>query len=458
MWKIRLLAVIIFLAGASIGYFNYASEETLHSGKEIPGAALFSKYPFKLGLDLSGGAHLVYKADLSKVSGSDSKDAMEALRDVIERRVNLFGVAEPIVQTEESSQLLGGGEKRLIVELPGVTNVSQAIAMIGATPTLEFKTERPDGQTKNILESQQKGERINEDPFASTGLTGRFLKNSRLDFDSTTREAMVSLEFNDEGTALFREITKSNVGKLVAIYLDGAPISAPVVREEIADGKAVISGNFTPEEAKTLVGRLNSGALPVPISLLSTESIGPSLGDKAIKAGIVSGLYGLFLVAIFLMVWYRLPGLISILALGVYIVIMLALFKLIPITLSAAGIAGFILSIGMAVDANILIFERMKEELRSGSSLESSLREGFARAWTSIRDSNISSMITAVILFWFGTSLIEGFALTFGLGVLVSMFSAITVSRVFLLTMGFKSDRPIIKFLFGSGFIPNSKF
>ncbi len=458
MWKIRILALFIFLAGASIGYFNYASEGALHFGKSIPGAALFSKYPFKLGLDLSGGAHLVYKADLSKVPQSDSKDAMEALRDVIERRVNLFGVAEPIVQTEESSQLLGGGEKRLIVELPGVTNVSQAIAMIGATPTLEFKTERPDGQTKNILESQQKGERTNEDPFAPTGLTGRFLKSSRLDFDSTTREAMVSLEFNDEGTALFREITKSNIGKLVAIYLDGAPISAPVVREEIADGKAVISGNFTPEEAKTLVGRLNSGALPVPISLLSTESIGPSLGDKAIKAGIVSGLYGLFLVAIFLMVWYRLPGLISILALGVYIVIMLALFKLIPITLSAAGIAGFILSIGMAVDANILIFERMKEELRSGSPLESSLREGFARAWTSIRDSNISSMITAVILFWFGTSLIEGFALTFGLGVLVSMFSAITVSRVFLLTMGFKSDRPIIKFLFGSGFIPNSKF
>ncbi len=457
MWKVRLLAIAIFLAGAGIGYFNYASEGALYRGKEVPGAALFSKYPFKLGLDLSGGVHLVYKADLSKVAQSDSKDAMEALRDVIERRVNLFGVAEPIVQTEESSQLLGGGERRLIVELPGVTNVSQAIAMIGATPTLEFKTERPDGQTKNILESQQKGERINEDPFASTGLTGRFLKNSRLDFDSTTREAMVSLEFNDEGTALFREITKSNVGKLVAIYLDGAPISAPVVREEIADGRAVISGNFTPEEAKTLVGRLNSGALPVPISLLSTESIGPSLGDKAIKAGVISGLYGLFLVAIFLMLWYRLPGLISILALGVYIVIMLALFKLIPITLSAAGIAGFILSIGMAVDANILIFERMKEELRSGSPLQSSLREGFARAWTSIRDSNISSMITAVILFWFGTSLIEGFALTFGLGVLVSMFSAITVSRVFLLTMGFKSDRPIIKFLFGSGFIPNSK-
>lgn len=453
MWKVRLLAFFMLLAGAGIGYFSYVSEPTLLKDKNLPGSSIFSEYSFKLGLDLKGGAHLVYKADLSKIAQSDHKDAMESLRDVIERRVNLFGVAEPVVQTEEGSQVLSAGEKRLIVELPGVTNVSQAIAMIGATPTLEFKTERSDGETKNILESQQKGERLNEDPFAPTGLTGRLLKNAKLDFDQTTREPMVSLEFNEEGTSLFKSITKDNVGKMVAIYLDGAPISAPIVREEIADGKAVISGNFTPEEAKTLVGRLNSGALPVPISLLSTESIGPSLGEKATKAGITSGLYGLFLVALFLVLWYRLPGLISILALGVYVVIMLALFKLIPITLTAAGIAGFILSIGMAVDANILIFERMKEELRNGSPLGSSLKEGFARAWTSIRDSNISSMITAVILFWFGTSLIEGFALTFGLGVLVSMFSAITVSRAFLFATGFKKENAVIKFMFGSGFL-----
>ncbi len=452
MWKVRFLALLVFLSGLGIGYFNYASEPTFLKDKEVPFKDALSKYPFKLGLDLKGGAHLVYKADLSKVAQSDHKDAMDALRDVIERRVNLFGVAEPVVQTEEGSQLVGSPEKRLIVELPGVTNVSQAIAMIGATPVLEFKIERPDGETKNIIESQQKGERTNEDPFAPTELTGRFLKNAKLDFDQTTREAMVSLEFNDEGAELFRKITKENIGKAVAIYLDGAPISAPVVREEIADGKAVISGNFTPEEAKTLVGRLNSGALPVPISLISTESIGPSLGEKAIRAGIASGLYGLLLVALFLVLWYRLPGLISVLALGVYVVIMLSLFKFIPITLTAAGIAGFILSIGMAVDANILIFERMKEELRGGSPLHSSLREGFARAWTSIRDSNISSMITAVILFWFGTSLIEGFALTFGLGVLVSMFSAITVSRIFLFSTDFKSERPAVKFLFGSGF------
>ncbi len=451
MWKTRFLALLLFLAGLSIGYFNYASEPAFLKDKKIPLSGGLSEYPFKLGLDLKGGAHLVYKADMSKVAQGDQKDAMESLRDVIERRVNLFGVAEPVVQTEEGSSLVGGDEKRLIVELPGVTNVSQAIAMIGATPVLEFKAERQDGETAKIIDSQQKGERLGEDPFVSTELTGRFLKNARLDFDQTTREPMVSVEFNDEGSELFRKITKDNIGKTVAIYLDGAPISIPVVREEIADGKAVISGNFTPEEAKTLVGRLNSGALPVPVNLLSTESIGPALGEKAIRAGVVSGLYGLLIVALFLVLWYRLPGLISVLALGVYVVIMLALFKLIPITLTAAGIAGFILSIGMAVDANILIFERMKEELRNGSPLNGAMKEGFARAWTSIRDSNISSMITAVILFWFGTSLVEGFALTFGLGVLVSMFSAITVSRIFLLALSGGKGGNVAKFLFGSG-------
>ena len=370
---------------------------------------------------------------------ADVSGSLAALRDVIERRVNLFGVSEPLVQLQNTA-----GDHRLIVELPGVTNVDAAIALIGQTPLLEFKVERPNGETKTIIEAQAKGERLNEDPYIATGLSGRFLKRAQLEFRSPTggtgvgitSEPVVSIQFNDEGSALFAQITKENVGKTIAIYLDGAVISAPVVREEITGGSATISGSMDAKEAKELVGRLNAGALPLPISLLSTQTIGPALGEAATQAGVRAGMWGFAIVSLFLIFWYRAPGLISVIALFVYVAIMLAVFKIIPVTLTAAGIAAFILSIGMAVDANILIFERMKEELRAGKSVDLAMREGFARAWTSIRDSNISSMITAVILFWFGTSLIKGFALAFGLGVLVSMISAISITRTFLLSLG----------------------
>ncbi len=251
---------------------------------------------------------------------------------------------------------------------------------------------------------------------------------------------------------MFADITKNNVGKSLAIFLDGAPISAPTIREEITGGIAQISGNFTPEEAKQLVGRLNSGALPVPISLVSTQTIGPTLGALAVDAGVKAALIGFLVIAIFLTLWYRLPGLIAVIALCLYVGIVLALFKLIPVTLTAAGIAGFIISIGMAVDANVLIFERIKEEIRNGRTLADAMHTGFARAWTSIRDSNKSSIITALILFWFGTSLIQGFALTFGIGVLASMLSAILISRLFLYALGIKKQNALTGFLFGSGF------
>ena len=224
-----------------------------------------------------------------------------------------------------------------------------------------------------------------------------------------------------------------------------------MVNEAITGGKAQISGNFTPEEAKTLVGRLNSGALPVPISLVSTQTIGPSLGVKATAAGVKAALIGFLAIALFLMIWYRLPGMIAVIALSMYVVIMLSLFKLVPVTLTAAGIAGFIISIGIAVDANVLIFERMKEELRRGDSIADSIHHGFRRAWLSVRDSNISSIITAVILFWFGTALIKGFALVFGLGVIVSLFSAITISRTFLLALGINAQSRVGRFLMLSG-------
>jgi len=458
MWKTRTVAIILLLAGIGVGYFTYSSERA-DSG---------SKFPFKLGLDLSGGTHLIYGADPSGIPEGEVVDAMDALRDVIERRVNLFGVAEPIVQIEKSGVLSTQDEAntyRLIVELPGVTDVNEAVAMIGATPTLEFKKERPREEIEPIIEAYQKFQKaleeglepkpdplLGEDIYESTGLTGRFLDSARLEFDSTTGEAVVSIKFNKEGSDLFAQITKENVGKILAIYLDGAPVSEPVIREEIIGGSAVISGDFTPEEAKILVGRLNSGALPIgELKLLSTQTIGASLGGEAVGAGVRAGTFGLALVAAFLIIWYRLPGLLAVVALGIYVATVLALFKLIPVTLTAAGVAGFILSIGMAVDANILIFERMKEELRARRNITDAILQGFSRAWLSIRDGNTSSIITAVILFWFGSSLIEGFALTFGLGIIISMLSAIVITRTFLLSVAKGENEGVSRFLFGTG-------
>ena len=436
--KYRFISFLLILAGLGIAYFdavNFLKPESFSYSRIL-------SVPFKLGLDLQGGVHLTYKADLSAIKPAEAADAMEGLRDVIERRVNAFGVGEPLVQAEKSA----GGDQRLIVELPGVTNVNEAIKMIGETPFLEFKTENPNAD--KLTEEEKKD---SSKVFVSSDLTGRYLKKAILDFDQTTFEPVISLEFNDEGGKLFAKMTKENVGKSIAIFLDGAPISVPNVREEITGGKAQITGQFTPQEAKLLVQRLNSGALPVPVSLISQQSVGPTLGEKFLAKGIMAGIYGMILVSLFLILWYRLPGLAAVLALGLYTIIILALFKLIPVTLTAAGIAGFILSVGMAVDANILIFERMKEELKKGKNLQSAVSEGFSRAWLSIRDSNISSLITAGILFWMGTSMIKGFALTLGVGILISMFSAITVSRTFLLAIGLKGESRIGKFLFGSG-------
>jgi len=333
---------------------------------------------------------------------------------------------------------------------------------------LEFKKERPGTETADILNAQQQllqtmqesGQtEINpsanslafQDPYEETGLTGSYLDNAQLIFNPTTGEPVVLLTFNAEGKKMFADITKNSINKVLAIYLDGAPITTPVVRDEIKDGKAEISGGFTPEEAKTLVRDLNYGALPVPIELISTQSVGASLGEDVAHKGVYAGILGLLAVIIFLLFWYRLPGLVALFSLSFYVVIILALFKLVPVTLTSAGIAGFILSIGMAVDANVLVFERIKEELKNGRDISSSINEGFSRAWLSIRDSNISSILTAIILFWFGTSLVQGFALTFGIGVLVSMFTALTVTRTLLLAVAPNGSGKTSKLLFGSG-------
>ncbi len=444
MLQKRLTAVVWLIFCIVAGYFVYSTQVNPES-----------RFGFKLGLDLSGGTQLVYQADVSRVAEGDVDGSMDALRDTIERRVNIFGVSEPLVQVERTGAF-GEELQRLIVELPGVTDIDEAIRLIGETPLLEFKIEKSASEIEEILAvigtaTPPTTEQL-QSLYTDTGLTGRYLERAQIAFDQTYGRPEVAIQFNSEGAKLFEDITRENTGKQLAIFLDGNIISAPLINYVITGGSAVISGNFNPEEARLLARDLNYGALPVPIELISTQSIGSSLGDTAIASGVQAGVYGLTLVALFMVVWYRLPGLISVISLAGYVVIMLALFKLIPVTLTSAGIAALILSIGMAVDANILIFERIKEELLSGKDAEQAIPDGFARAWMSIRDSNISSIITAVVLFWLGTSMVKGFALTFGLGVMVSMFSAITLSRGYLLALGFTGQGRMVRLLLGSGF------
>ncbi|MFA5750840.1 MAG: protein translocase subunit SecD [Candidatus Paceibacterota bacterium] len=453
MWKKRVFALLILILGVGISFFVFKSEPRVNPNYENESSFL-KKFPFHLGLDLSGGSHLVYEADVSEVPEGQIGESMDSLRDVIERRVNLFGVSEPIVHVQSAGFVDGGGEK-LIVDLPGVTDVEKAAEMIGETPLLEFKVENIENEisTQKATVDENGQLVLDVDPytqFASTELTGRYLKKATLQFDQMTRRPLVGLEFDDIGKELFAEITTQNVGKFVAIFLDGAPISVPTVNEPILDGQAQISGEFTPEEAKQLVGRLNSGALPVPIKLVGRQTIGATLGENAITAGVKSAIVGLILVGVFMILWYRLPGVVAVLALGVYMAIILALYKLIPVTLTASGIAGFIISLGIAVDGNVLIFERLKEELKGGKTIIESLKDGFSRSWLSIRDSNISTIITSIILFWFGTSLVQGFALTLGMGVLVSMLSAVVISRLFLYGMSILGEGKIARFLFSS--------
>lgn len=428
--KYRIQAIWMVLAMCAIGFFLVKGDKD-----------------FVLGLDLAGGSALTYKIDTSNVpKGTDVAESVTALRDVIERRVNLFGVREPLVTTEYSRL---SNEWRLVIELPGVTDVVAAEKMIGETPVLDFRTLKV-GAPKNSTSSLAF---ITD--YEVSPLTGRYLEKATLEFNQTTNRPSIGLTFNDEGSKLFAQITKAHVGEAVGIYLDGTPISVPVVNEEITGGKAVISGNFTVEEARTLVGRLNSGALPLPISLAGTSIVDATLGSSAVGAGVKAGLIGFLFVIIFMIFWYRLPGIMASVALVAYSVMMLAIFKLIPVTLTSAGIAGFIISIGLAVDANVLTFERMKEEIRNGKNLFDAVEFGFARAWTSIRDSHIAAIIVSVILYGMGTSVVKGFAFTFFLGAVVSLISAQLITRVFMRAIANKSNSRLMKFLFSSGF--NSK-
>lgn len=613
---------------------------------QVLGSALpLNDEPFRLGLDLQGGAHLVYDADMTEIPESDRADALEGVRDVIERRVNAYGVSEPVVQTN-----IQGGNYRVIVELAGVFDISDAIQEIGETPILEFKTpleevdlevtdeqqaeidasneierqdalavldralageefaglaaelsidtataqaggyigfidnEHPifdgladefasdrrlqpgivdglyegtssihivnylssedqeevlgshillchqesegctndrtkieaqllaeeiraelttenfavtaeeqsddsgsavdggsldwvprgmmvdafetalfddlrDGEISDLVETQfgyhiiyredsrsqatyeishiempwtTAGDILNLDPWENTDLSGGNVRGASVAFDQFSGIPYVVLDFDAEGGNLFGEITEANVGNVIGIFLDGEAISTPVVQQAIYGGEATITGGFTLEEAKLLAQRLNAGALPVPVELLSQQTVGPTLGQVSLERSIQAAIAGLIMVAIFMILYYRLAGFIAVLALGVYTVTNLALYKWLGVTLSLASIAGFILSIGMAVDANVLIFERLKEELRSGRDLPSAINEGFKRAWTSIRDGNATTLIAALVLFSMSTSFVKGFALTLALGIIVSMLTAVLVTCVFL--------------------------
>ncbi len=433
--KSRIGAVLIILAAVGLGFFVFTPKEAQKN------------FGFRLGLDLAGGTLLTYRADVSGVGSGDVDDAMNSLREVIERRVNLFGVSEPLVQVE-SARLAEGKEERLIVELPGVTDVDEAVRQLGQTPVLEFKLVG----NKEALASGA----TTTPAYVATGLTGRFLEKSQLQFSTANgggvlQQPVVSLSFNSEGAALFAKITREHIGEPLAIFLDGVAISAPTIQVEITDGQAVITGIEDREEARSIVRDLNFGALPVPIELVGAESIGPTLGSEVTRAGMLAGFWGLIIIAIFMILWYRLPGVIAAITLAIYAVLLLTIFKLIGITLTAPGIAGIILSIGMAVDANILVFERMKEEIQSGKQMTEAISEGFSRAWFSIRDGNLTSIFTGIILFYTTTSLVKGFALTLILGVVVSLFTAVTVTRTLLSAIAPKTITPTVRFLFGSG-------
>lgn len=519
-----------------LGYFAFSF---VYPGPWSP--SWLPERDFRYGLDLQGGASLIYQADLSNVPEQERGDALAGARDVIERRIDFFGVSEPRVAVRE-------GTRQITVELPGVVDLEQALEMIGETPVLEFKelaeedpqpldeavvAERRQAareEAEELIEMTKAGEdfaelaRLHSDcpsgegggdlgrfsfddmvpefseaafsleegeitaepvetvfgyhvikktggvdeedrikashilvsveetaeadvAWKNTELTGRHLATARRSLDPMTGQAVVELEFNQEGASLFEEITARNVGKPLAIFLDGRAIIdttgdgiidqddvyAPVVQERITGGKAVISGNMTPAEAAQIAQRLKSGALPVPIELISQRTVGPTLGRESLDRSLTAAAWGFLAVIVFMLAFYRLPGLLAGIAMFFFVVFMLALFKLIPqITLTMAGIGGAILSIGMAVDANILIFERMKEELRESRGLDKAIENGFQRAWPSIRDGSATTLVITAIMWFFGTGFIQGFAFILGLGVLLSLFSAIFITRSLL--------------------------
>ncbi|MCA9372142.1 protein translocase subunit SecD [Candidatus Woesebacteria bacterium] len=390
------------------------------------GNRITKTFDTKLGLDLQGGSHFVFQTDTSNIPTQDVQDAVEAARNVIERRVNLFGVTEPQVRTIKS-----GNDYRISVDLPGIQNTSQAIGLIGQTAQLSFR-EQPDSIDPTIASESA----FVLNTIQETGLTGKDVKKSTVTFNNQNGEPEVALTFSEEGKKLFADITSRNVGKPVGIYLDSIPLMIPTVQQAIVDGNAVITGNFNTEQAKELAIAINSGALPVPIQLVEQRNVGPTLGALEIQKSVMAGIIGIGIVMLFMMLFYKKNGIIASMALCIYALINFAIFRSIPIVLTLPGVAGFLLSIGMAVDSNILIFERIKEEQRKGATFAKAFSKGFGRAMDAIKDANITTLLVAFILFnplnWeflpqFG--LVRGFALTLAIGVITSLFTGVVITK-----------------------------
>lgn len=372
------------------------------------------KFDLALGLDLAGGSHLVFEADTSKLDPGKKAKAIESLRNVMERRVNFFGISEPSVLISSFE-----GRDRIIVELPGIKDTKSAVEVIGKTAKLVFA---------EVGSEEKPG-------ITETDLTGADLQSAEVVFDRNTGKPAVSIEFTSSGAEKFAKLTEKNVGKVLPILLDGQPISAPVVQEVIAGGRAQITGNFTLDEAKNLSIQLNAGALPVPVSLVEQRTVGASLGAESIEKSIKAGLVGLVMVILFMVLSYGKLGLIADIALMIFGILTLSLYKLIPVVLTLPGIAGFLLSVGMAVDSNILIFERFKEEIKR-RDFANALEVSFGRAWDSIRDANIATLVTAFVLanpldfdFLHTSGPVRGFAITLALGIGISLFTGIVVTR-----------------------------
>ena len=399
-------ACIIALAALAI-FVAWPKTERLHLGSWTRDVSL------RQGLDLKGGAHLVYEADVSKIDSSAVDSAMEGVRQVFDNRVNTLGVTEPEIRVGTNS-----GKPSIIIDLPGVSDIAKAKTILGSTAQLDFKD--PDGNVvlegKDVVADQTTAEPIQ----SATTLTSQ-------------NQWEVKLTLTNDGKDKFAKATAANLNKQIGIYLDGTLISNPTVNSAITDGVAIITGGFTAQQARDFALQLKSGALPVPVSLVQEQTVGASLGSDAVSRSVFAGLIGLVLVLLFMIAYYRWCGVIACLALIVYSALNIALYKFLPVTMTLAGIAGFIISIGIAVDTNVLTFERLKEELRLGKPLPVAVNESFRRAWTSIRDSHLAGLITALIIFIFASGPVRGFAVVLIIGTLLSLFTAITVVRNWML-------------------------
>ena len=438
-WFIIFLTILaVFVNVPNIGTLSigpFHQKINFNSSNYLRFLGINKELTFRKGLDIEGGTSMTFRAEMSGLSVAQRPDALKSAKTVIERRVNLFGVSEPVVQTST----LANGESRIIVELPGVTDLNKARSIVGTTAQLSFWEQGATGSAKILPQSNYPLgliQVLGSNP-KKTNLSGNDLQSTSVTFEQNTGKPQVQLVFTSDGSQKFADITKRNVGKVVAIVLDNEVVEAPRVNEPILTGNAVISGGFTVDQANALSTELNAGALPISLTSLQSQVVGPSLGLSSLQKSLFAGIIGLIIIIVFMSILYGRLGIIASVALLLYTLFVLTIFKLSSltpygITLTLSGIAGFILSIGMAVDANILIFERMKEEKRLGKPRQAAIEIGFSRAWTSIRDSNMSTLITSVVLYKFGSGIVRGFALVLAIGVLVSMFSAIVVTRTFL--------------------------